>query len=218
MKDRKYQLHIFSNFSLFDSVSIRNHAEKMAAQGWLVDEIGPFLWRYRRIAPQKLHFAAVYLPGYSDCTPQNDEERLDFLEYCGLDGWHLAGCRQSMHLFYNEREDPVPIETDPLTQYREVKSAMLWGRSSPKLSSCSWSFLLSAAFYAESAFCRRRTCQDRMCSYLCCSLSSAFSSVWVSFSLIFCGCGGRKKPPAGASFSSPAGRFMRIFFFWSSAF
>ncbi len=127
MREHRREFRIFSRSSLFDSAAIREQAERMAAQGWLVEGISGFSWRYRRIEPRPLHFSVVYLAGYTAYDPDNDAEKQDFLEYCSQDGWRLAAWWKSMHLFYNESPAPVPIETDPLTQYRCVRNALLWG-------------------------------------------------------------------------------------------
>ena len=56
MKETKRRLE---TFSFYDRTGLEEHLARMAAEGWLLDKIGQFLWHYRRIEPKKLTFSVT---------------------------------------------------------------------------------------------------------------------------------------------------------------
>lgn len=116
-------------FSFYDHTSIEAHLERMAEQGWLLEKVG-LLWAYRRIEPKKLTFSVCYFPKASQFDPGPSEEQETFYEFCRHSGWTLAAASAQMQIFYNERPDPVPIETDPAleveTIHRSAKKSVLF--------------------------------------------------------------------------------------------
>ena len=121
MKDTKRR---FEAFSFFDHTGIQAHLEEMAVKGWMVEQPGPYLWRYRRIEPQRLHFAVTYFPAASDCDPGPTEGQQTYQDYCESAGWHLSARWGQMQIFCTAEEDPVPLETDALTQVDTVHRTM----------------------------------------------------------------------------------------------
>ena len=122
MRNTKHQLF---PFSLYDLTGMEAHLEKMAQKGWLLDKISALGWRYRRIEPQKLHFTVSYCHRASAYDPEPTEEVQTFHDFCAHTGWHLAAEFGSMQVFYNDQEDPTPIDTAPSLEIqmvgREVK-------------------------------------------------------------------------------------------------
>ncbi len=122
----------FENFMPYDCSGIQTHLEEMAQKGWLLEEMGIYLWRYHRIEPKKLHFAVIYLPNISEFDPENTEGLLEMEEYCTKDGWKRAARNGKMQVFYHEGENPTPIETDAVTQLQTIHRAMcknwFWGQ------------------------------------------------------------------------------------------
>ena len=66
MKETKRRLE---TFSFYDRTGLEEHLARMAAEGWLLDKIGQFLWHYRRIEPKKLTFSVTYFPKASAFDP-----------------------------------------------------------------------------------------------------------------------------------------------------
>ena len=54
-------------YSYLDRTAITAHLSDMAAQGWMLEKIGGWNWRYRRTEPKKLRFkwqtSAPIVPG-----------------------------------------------------------------------------------------------------------------------------------------------------------
>ncbi|RHR11238.1 DUF2812 domain-containing protein [Pseudoflavonifractor sp. AF19-9AC] len=120
MKDSKRD---FIPFSLYDRTGMAAHLEKRAAQGWLLDRVSPWGWRYRRIQPQRLHYAVTYYPKNSEYAPAPSEEQLTFQDFCAHTGWKLAAAFGPHQFYYNAEEDPVPIQTDPGIELVQIGKA-----------------------------------------------------------------------------------------------
>lgn len=103
----------------FDHTTMEQHFEKMAGKGWALDRMGIF-WHYHRIDPKPLHYAVGYFPGGGVYAPPTGEE-LTFEEYCEMAGWGLAAEHGPMKIFCNERENPVPLETQADIQVENIR-------------------------------------------------------------------------------------------------
>ncbi len=113
MKDIKRKIEVFS---FYDKTGIEQHLKKMAEDGWLLEKISALFWTYRRIEPKKIRFSISYYATINDFEPEPTEEQQEFNEFCEHSGWKLAASSVQMQIFYNENEDSVPIETDPLLE------------------------------------------------------------------------------------------------------
>ncbi len=111
-------------FTFYDRTGIQKMLEKQAQKGWLLEKIGPFFWKYRRIQPKKLHFAVTYLPKVSqfDPTPNLAEEA--YQDFVSQSGWKFAASTAQLQIFYHEGEDPVPIETDAVLEVENIHKTM----------------------------------------------------------------------------------------------
>lgn len=120
MKGKKRR---FEAYSIWDHTGLEAHLARMAEKGWLVEKIDNFGWVYRRIEPQKITFCVTYYPKASDFAPEVPEEQETFYAFCRHTGWELAASCAQLQVFYNEREDPVPIETDPVMEVETIHRA-----------------------------------------------------------------------------------------------
>ena len=111
-------------FSFYDRTGTERHLERMAEKGWLLDRIGQFFWTYRRIEPKKLSFSVCCFPKASQFDPEPSEEQQTFYDFCEHSGWVLAASNAQLQVFYNERENPVPIETDPVLEVESIHCTM----------------------------------------------------------------------------------------------
>lgn len=120
MKDRKRD---FIPFSFYDRTGMAAHLEKRAAEGWLLDKVTPFGWLYRRIEPARLHFTVTYDHRLSEFAPGPTEEEQTYQDFCAHGGWHFAAASGKMYFFYSAEEDPLPIETDPELELKQMARA-----------------------------------------------------------------------------------------------
>lgn len=121
MKETKRRME---TFSFYDRTGTERHLEEMAEQGWLLEKIGQFFWTYRRIEPKKLAFSVCYFPKASQFDPEPSEEQQTFYDFCQHSGWALAASNAQLQVFCNERENPVPIETDPVLEVESIHRTM----------------------------------------------------------------------------------------------
>ena len=121
MKDVKY---CFEQFAFYDQWAIQKKLEEMALQGWLVEKAGNFLWKYRHIEPKKLHIAVTYVPNVSEFDPVVTDNQQIIEEFAKKDGWNIACRWGKMQIFYNEEENPTPMETDAVIQVETIHRAM----------------------------------------------------------------------------------------------
>ena len=120
MKNTKCRYEVFS---FMDYTGIAAHLTEMAEKGWLVEKLSNFGWTYRRIEPKKLTFYVSYFPKASEFDPGPTEAQKTFFDFCRHTGWELVATSAQMQIFYNEQENPVPIETDPVVEVATIHQA-----------------------------------------------------------------------------------------------
>ncbi len=106
-------------FTFYDKAGIRKYLEEQAEQGWMLEKIS-VNWVFRRIEPRKICFSVTYFPKKSVFEADGSEEQRLFWDFCEHAGWKLAATNEQMQIFYNEKEDPVPIETDAVMEVEKV--------------------------------------------------------------------------------------------------
>ncbi len=120
MKNTKHQL---SFFSFYDFPTIEKHLSEMALEGWMLKSAEGTVWKYERIEPKQLHFAVTYFPKASALDPEPSDELKMLWNFCEHTGWKLAVQAAQIQIFYNESENPRPIETDPVAQIENIHRA-----------------------------------------------------------------------------------------------
>lgn len=166
---RRYEM-----FSIFHRARLEQRLAKMAKKGWLLDEIGQVFWIYRRIEPKKLTFSVCYFPEASAFDPEPSEEQQTFYDFCGQAGWSLAAASAQLQVFYNERPDPVPIETDPVTEvdsiHRMAKKSFLPRRFAVMAALLMYGFLLADLWNTDPI----RVLTDGSLLWICIALLGLF--------------------------------------------
>ncbi len=105
-----YKIELNTYFK-YDYTGLTNHLEKMALKGWELTRIGTFL-HYKKVIPQKLHYAITYFPFSGYYEPESEEEQT-FNDFCEMAGWEEIASVKSLKVFVNRKENPKPLETDP---------------------------------------------------------------------------------------------------------
>lgn len=122
MKNTKFRLE---PFSFYNHTEIVSHLEKMAAKGWMIQKITAFGWKYQRIEPKQIHFAVSYYPKASEFDPEPSESQKTFHDFCAHTGWKLACISAQLQIFYNEQENPTPIETEPILELESIDKSVM---------------------------------------------------------------------------------------------
>ena len=120
MKDSKTRQEYIS---FYNHTGIEKHLTDMARQGWLLEKISLRGWTYRRSEPQELHYCVSYYAQASEFDPEPSEGQRTFHDFCAHTGWKLVCTWHQMMIFRNEQADPVPIETDPVTEVASIHRA-----------------------------------------------------------------------------------------------
>lgn len=122
----------WANFSFYDSDAIAQKLEDMAAKGWMLRKVSSFCWTFEKTEPRRLRFAVTYFPDASGLDPRPSQRQLDKEDLCAQDGWQLVLRWDAMLIFCTDREDAVPIDTDPVphveTLYRTMRKKMVSGQ------------------------------------------------------------------------------------------
>lgn len=123
--------HVVTQYCFYDRTGIQKMLEKQAAKGWMLESIGQFFWKYRRMEPKTVHFAVTYYPKASMFDPYPTVGEELYQEFVAHSGWRFVASNAQLQVFCTEEENPVPIETDPLVElqniHRAVKKSFLPG-------------------------------------------------------------------------------------------
>ena len=114
-------------YSYLDRTAITTHLSDMAAQGWMLEKIGGWGWRYRRTEPRKLRFSLTFFPAASQFDAAPSEGLETYRDYCAAAGWQLAVESAQVQIFYTEDENAVPIETDPAVELTNIRRCVKRG-------------------------------------------------------------------------------------------
>ena len=120
MKTKKRRMEYIS---FYNYTGLEKHFTKMAEKGWLIETISSYYWTYRKIEPKDIHFCVTYYPKASDFDPEPSDEQQTFHDFCAHTGWQLCCTWHQMQVFYNEKENPVPLETDPVMEVETIHNA-----------------------------------------------------------------------------------------------
>lgn len=119
MRNTNYRAETFSPFDLQGT---EEHLSAMAAQGWRLESIGRFFWRYRRAEPAGVHYAVACPPAAGESGDLG--ERLYFEELCAAAGWKKVTDWAALQIYANEAENPIPLETDEAIRLESVHQSM----------------------------------------------------------------------------------------------
>lgn len=103
---------IYAQFSFYDRSGIKKFLQSQAEKGWILRKISALGWQFEKTNPKKLEYSVVYYAKASAFDPEPTPKQLAFRDFCNHTGWILAASSAQMQIFYNENENPTPIETD----------------------------------------------------------------------------------------------------------
>ena len=108
--------------SPFDLQGTEEHLSAMAAQGWRLESIGRFFWKYRPAEPAAVHYAVTAPPAAGEDGDLGD--RLFFEELCAAAGWEKVTDWAALQIYANGAENPVPLETDEPLRLETIHQSM----------------------------------------------------------------------------------------------
>ncbi|NLM06919.1 MAG: DUF2812 domain-containing protein [Tissierellia bacterium] len=107
-------------FSFYDNSSFERRLEEMAAKGWMLENLYGYLQVYRKAEARKLKFSVQYFHKASKFTDPKEDEVFEYREIMEGAGWKHLLSSFAFQIFYTEEEEPVPIETEPEVEYRNI--------------------------------------------------------------------------------------------------
>ncbi|MBQ2903249.1 MAG: DUF2812 domain-containing protein [Clostridia bacterium] len=115
------------DFAYYDRTGMQEFLEQKASEGWkLVKKQFPAEWEFIRVEPQNLHYAITYLPQISnEDSFLLSENKKEYLELCAASGWQFVCAYKNMVIFLNEKENPLPLETDPEVELASIHKSVL---------------------------------------------------------------------------------------------
>lgn len=117
MKETKRQ-HI--TFTCWDANGMEAHLERMAQQGWMLERIGFWGWKYQKCEPKALHFNVVFDAAVTSYDAEPSERQQTLSDLSAHSGWQLVYSNAEIQVFATELENPVPIYTDPSTRLEDL--------------------------------------------------------------------------------------------------
>jgi len=120
MQTRKRRMEYIS---FYNHTGLEKHFAKMAKKGWLIESISNYYWTYRKIDPKEMNFCVTYYPRASEFDPEPSPEQQTFHDFCAHTGWQLCCTWHQMQVFCNEKENPIPLETDPALEVETLHKA-----------------------------------------------------------------------------------------------
>lgn len=121
MKDTRRKI---MPFTFYDRTGIESKLETQAAKGWLLEKCAASGWIYRRIEPAKIHFSVAYFPAADPFDPHPSEKQVRFQAFCEHTGWELIASNAQMQIFCNRRDNPIPIETEPVIEVENIHKSV----------------------------------------------------------------------------------------------
>lgn len=111
-------------FVYYDTEAITAHLEKMAQNGWALEDVTRSFWTYTQIPPEQRTYAAAFYPGNTTFGPDAADKNQEYIAYCQQAGWHYVTQWQKMMIFYTTTEHPTPLETDEKLRLDATWAAM----------------------------------------------------------------------------------------------
>ena len=111
-------------FSLYDRSGIVRYLKKMAARGWLLCDMHPFIWKFRRTEPRALEFSVIYDRKGDDYDFRASDRQKGMVEMGEEAGWNLAAATSTMQVFWTDDPDTVPMQTDPVSELDSISAIM----------------------------------------------------------------------------------------------
>lgn len=109
--------------SIIDYKTLEKYFEDMALKGWLIEKCNTFTMEFRKIEPTNYKFNVSLFYNTTLFDYPDEEGTKCYQELCEESGWTLAASSKIFQIFYAPAEEnPVPIHTDPMEEYRIIKS------------------------------------------------------------------------------------------------
>lgn len=121
MKDTKY---ILMDTAGYDYHQLQQKLCALAAEGWYLEKVGNFLWKFRRCEPKAVRYEIIYSAAASAFNSRPTESEKDLADLCAQAGWELVGALGQIQIYRNEDPNATPLETDEVEKFRNIQRNM----------------------------------------------------------------------------------------------
>lgn len=121
--DAKYQVLTFPNLTIYDYKSIESKLTVMASKGWRIENIGAFLWKFKRAEPSNKKFFVVFsdIPSGGKISPTEENQSLG--EICIRNGWEREYQWKQMQIFCADQQ-AILLENDEVIRLENIHQNM----------------------------------------------------------------------------------------------
>ena len=115
---------VWRHFNIYDRERMQKFLERQALKGWILDDFAGNFWYFRKELPKKRHYSIIYMPKNTMTEDVFNQRVGEFQDYCSHAGWKCETANDYIRIYYNDLEDPTPIETDPATQLESMQKVV----------------------------------------------------------------------------------------------
>ena len=118
--------YTFWSFKPYEYNAFAEYLEGMAKKGWFLKSLGAgdAVQHFEKEKPRSCRCSVALVPGSSETDDEDSEEKKRYRELCEEAGWHFR-CEGSVaQVFYTERKDVLPVETDDALSVNTTKGIM----------------------------------------------------------------------------------------------
>lgn len=102
----------------------KKYLEEMAQKGWMLRELNGIQHVFEKTAPVKLTFAVELFSEGSIYDTHPVGNSAEYIDFCEKAGWHFICSNGKIHIFYSEKEELPPIETDQEMKLKTIRKTM----------------------------------------------------------------------------------------------
>ena len=115
---------MWRHFNIYDRERMQKFLERQALKGWILDDFAGNFWYFRKELPKKRHYSIIYMPKNIMTEDVFNQRVGEFQDYCSHAGWKCETANDYIRIYYNDLEDPTPIETDPVSDLDSMEKVV----------------------------------------------------------------------------------------------
>ena len=117
---------VIFDFLPYEYKSLEEYLEKMAAKGWILENINGQWLKFNKSEPKKLKYSFDIMNKVSFLDGKNSDESLEYREYCEKVGWKFVCESDRREIYCSELdEDRIEIHTDEIEKFNIMAKASL---------------------------------------------------------------------------------------------
>jgi len=111
----------------YECTAVEEYLEKKAEEGWLLESIKLYIFKFKKIEPKKIKYSVDILQDVSVFDYKENNEALEYKEYCETARWNYVCQTGNIQVYYTEDcNGSIPIHTNMREKFKSVlKSSLL---------------------------------------------------------------------------------------------